>query len=149
MDSEVEIFRGYLAENGLRMTQERKAIVTEVFRMSGHFDADDLLVRFREGGSPVSRATIYRTLSHLHDSGLLRKVVVGHNQALYERKHGRDHHDHLICLDCGTIIEFTNPVIEKEQEKVCREHRFTETRHVHQVLGYCRACARKREGRRS
>jgi len=148
MDAEVDLFRDYLAANGLRMTQERRAIVEEIFRMQGHFDADALLARFRDAGHNVSRATVYRTLGHLHESGLLRKVVVGHNQALYERRHGRGHHDHLICLDCGTIIEFTSDVIEREQERVCREHRFTEARHVHQVLGYCRDCAGRREAAR-
>lgn len=145
--NEIDTFREYLARHRLKMTQERKAILEEAFRIQGHFDADDLLLRFRRMGRPVSRATIYRTLGHLLDSGLLRKVVVGQGQALYEPVHGREHHDHLVCLGCGKLIEFSNDDIEELQSRVCREHGFRMTRHVHQILGYCQAC--DQEGERS
>ena len=82
MEREIEVFGEYLGRHRFKMTQERRAILEEALSSPGHFDADDLLLRFRNRGRQVSRATIYRTLFHLVKSGLLRKIVVGKGQAL-------------------------------------------------------------------
>jgi Fur family ferric uptake transcriptional regulator len=134
-------FSEYLARKRLRLTRERRAILEEMLRIRGHFDADQLLVHFRSKGRTVSRATLYRTLARLVDAGLVHKIEMEHGQARYETMFGRHHHDHMICLTCGRIIEFESREIERAQDEVCRKKGFTMTGHMHQIRGHCAACA--------
>ena len=133
-------FRAYLDANRYRMTPERLAILEEVFQAKGHFTADDFLIHTRQHHPKVSRATIYRTLDLLVQSGLVDKVELGGNRAFYEYFHGRQHHDHLICLGCGSVIEFTEPEIEALQESVCRSFNFRMESHSHKIFGRCDRC---------
>src|SRR5262245_50569147 len=113
-------FSEYLARNRLRLTQERRTILEEMLQIRGHFDVDQLLIHFRRKGRGVSRATLYRTLTRLVEAGLVHKIEMAQGQARYEIMFGRHHHDHMICLDCGRIIEFESREIERAQEEVCR-----------------------------
>ncbi len=122
------------------MTLERQTVLTTVLRVQGHFTADQLYLRLKPENPRVSRATVYRTLEHLVGSGLVDKVDLGGQQAYYENFYGREHHDHLICLGCGEIIEFTNRAIEDLQDAVCQEHQFEAQYHSHKIFGHCRKC---------
>lgn len=137
----IERFARFLSKHGLKMTRERRVILDHVLSVRGHFDVDDLLVRLRRAGHAVSRATLYRNLPRLVDSGLIHKVEMARGQARYELMLGRHHHDHMICLGCGTILEFESPEVERIQEQVCRRKKFVMTGHSHQIRGYCEACA--------
>ncbi len=136
-------FTAYLSSHGLRMTRERRVILEQVLSLRGHFDVDDLLARLRKSGRGVSRATLYRNLTHLVDSGLVHKVEMDRGQARYEPMIGRHHHDHMVCLSCGAILEFESDEVERIQEEVCRKKKFVMTGHTHQIRGFCAACARK------
>jgi Fur family ferric uptake transcriptional regulator len=133
-------FSEYLARNRLRLTRERRAILDEMLRVRGHFDADQLLALFRRKGRVVSRATLYRTLARLVDAGLVHKIEMAQGQARYETMFGRHHHDHMICLACGRIIEFESREIERAQDEVCKRKGFAMTGHMHQIRGYCHDC---------
>jgi len=137
----IQRFSQYLRQHKLKLTRERRVIVDHVLSVRGHFDVDDLLARLRQGGHAVSRATLYRNLPRLVDSGLIHKVEMAHGQARYELMLGRHHHDHMICLGCGTILEFESREVERIQEEVCRRKKFTMTGHSHQIRGYCERCA--------
>lgn len=139
-------FREYLRSQHLRMTRERRAILDEMLEVRGHFDADQLLMLFRRKGRPVSRATLYRTLARLVDAGIVHKIEMETGQARYEPMFGRHHHDHLVCVECGRIIEFENRDIERLQEEVCRRKKFTMTGHTHQIRGSCESCSEKSRG---
>ncbi len=134
-------FAGYLKGQRLRMTHERRAILGEMLEVRGHFDADQLLMLFRRKGRPVSRATLYRTLAHLVDAGLVHRIEMARGQARYEPMFGRHHHDHLVCLECGRIIEFENRDIERLQEEISRRKKFIMTGHTHQIRGTCESCS--------
>ena len=134
-------FAEYLARNRLRLTRERRTILEEMLPIRGHFDADQLLIHFRRKGRTVSRATLYRTLARLVEAGLVHKIEMAAGQARYEIMFGRHHHDHMICLDCGRIVEFESREIERAQDEVCRRKGFTMTGHMHQIRGLCAACA--------
>ena len=136
-------FSTYLSTRRLRMTRERRVILNQVLSLRGHFDVDDLLARLRKSGRAVSRATLYRNLTHLVDSGLVHKVEMARGQARYEPMIGRHHHDHMVCLSCGAILEFESDDVERIQEEVCRRKKFVMTGHTHQIRGYCAACAHK------
>jgi Fur family transcriptional regulator, ferric uptake regulator len=135
-------FGSYLARKGLRNTPERRAIAREALRIVEHFDPEDLQSRLRRKGTRVSRATIYRTLEHLIGSGLVRKTSLDleHKTSFYENTLVRRHHEHMVCLECGTVIEFTAPKIEALQDEICRKHQFHPIRHTHQIMGHCRKC---------
>lgn len=136
-------FKGYLGTQRLKMTRERRVILDAVSGMKGHFGADDLHHAMSAGRPGVSRATVYRTLEHLVASGLVQKVFVSdHSQrkALYEIAHGRDHHEHMHCLTCGTIIEFADDPLERRQALVCRRLGFQPIRHSLRIEGICKSC---------
>jgi len=145
-------FREYLLENNLRLTPERRAVLEVILSREGHFDAEELL-RFLRRRRRVSRATLYRTLDHLREAGLVKVHRFGRGQALYEHVYGRQHHDHMVCNRCGEVIEFVNEEIERLQDEVCRRAGFRSTSHVMQIFGVCRNCreggsASSREDRR-
>jgi Fur family ferric uptake transcriptional regulator len=144
----IERFADFLSRNRLKMTRERRVILDQVLGTRGHFDVDHLLAGFRRAGHPVSRATLYRNLPRLIEAGIIHKLEMAHGQARYELMVGRHHHDHLICLDCGLILEFESRDVERIQEEVCRRRGFVMTGHTHQIRGHCAACAGRRRRRR-
>ncbi|HET6371742.1 MAG TPA: transcriptional repressor [Candidatus Polarisedimenticolia bacterium] len=134
------LFRDYLTSHNLKMTQERRLILEEVFKTSDHFGADELHLRFVGKREPVSRATIYRALDHLVQSGLVRRVYLDQKRAFYEHVYGRKHHEHMICLSCGKVIEFSDDPLERRQDKVCRDLGFKPMRHALRIVGLCADC---------
>lgn len=139
------VFERRLRDRGLRVTWERRAILREIFRNASHFDADSLLARLRSGRRPVSRATVYRTLGHLVETGLIRRVGTGERHARFEPCVGEQHHEHMICDVCGGVLEFVQEEIERLQMEVCRRHRFRPISHTLQIHGVCHDCQRREE----
>ena len=133
-------FQSFLSQVGLRWTPERKAILEAVFSIHRHFGADDLYDWLRQRNHRVSRATIYRTLDLLVKSGLVSDVDFGTGRASFEHVYGHEHHDHLICTQCGRTIEFEEQTIEHLQEEVCRRLGFTADRHSLRIFGICQHC---------
>ena len=141
LDEGTALFRRYLAGQNLKMTQERRLILQEIFTSEEHFGADDLHLRFVNHKVAVSRATIYRTLEHLVQSGLVRRVYLDNQKkAFFEHVHGRKHHEHMICLSCGKVIEFSDDPLEERQEQVCRDLKFKPLRHALRIVGLCETC---------
>jgi Fur family ferric uptake transcriptional regulator len=134
----VEFLRG----SGQKVTQARCKVLEEVYRHHDHFDADELYLRLKEHKANVSRATVYRTLSLLDKCGLVRRME-GETRSLYEHVLGHPHHDHLICLRCGKILEFHDPRIEELQQEVCAQHIFKMVSHTQAIYGFCRKCQSK------
>ncbi|MGH9457484.1 MAG: Fur family transcriptional regulator [Thermoanaerobaculia bacterium] len=146
IDEEIERFQVYLLGQGLKLTNERRALVREIFSTHYHFDADELLGRLKQKSAKISRATVYRTLELLVKSGMVRRVHLGEEHYHYERVTRDDvHHDHLICTTCGSVIEFHDETLEDRQRQICETHRFTPTFHNLQILGVCSRCRRKGE----
>lgn len=136
-------FTQYLKSANYRITPERFVVLDAVMNIDGHFDADELFSQMRLGGQKVSRATVYNTLDLLQDCGLISKYRFGENHSRYEKAFGRPHHHHLICLECGEIIEFVNDRIEKVQTEVCKENNFTAQTTTLQIFGKCSQCQKK------
>jgi Fur family ferric uptake transcriptional regulator len=137
-----ENFTEYLKSGSYRITPERFIIMETVMNRDGHFDADELFFQIKTSGQKVSRATIYNTLDLLQDCGLISKYRFGENHSRYEKAFGRPHHHHLICLECGDIIEFVNERIEKIQKEVCDENKFKVQTSTLQIFGICLKCQR-------
>ncbi|MBT9132060.1 transcriptional repressor [candidate division NPL-UPA2 bacterium Unc8] len=140
MRIEKDKLRDYLRVNGLKFTPQRQLILKEAFSTHRHFEVDDLFIRIRRQDKQIARSTIYRTLRLLLECGLLREVFFEEKHSHYEHILGHEHHDHLLCLKCKRVIEFSNGSIENLQEKVCREHEFQFKGHRLQIMGYCSRC---------
>lgn len=133
-------FEALLSTRGLKYTFERKQIFEEVTHLKGHFDADSLYDRFKSKGLRISRDTVYRTIPLLLESGVIQKSVGEGKREFYEDTEGKGHHDHMVCVRCGKIIEFTCEKIEKLQDKVCADYGFKLIFHDHRLFGACKNC---------
>ena len=136
----VDRFRSFLKSKGLKMTSEREVILEAVLSLHEHFGIEKLYKKLERQGKNISRATIYRTIPFLIESGLIKEVMRYQNKAQYEHVFGHEHHDHLICIKCGRIIEFRNDNIEKLQDEICRKFRFKPAEHRLRISGYCQKC---------
>ena len=145
MVTKEEKFREFLAARGLKFTGERARILEQVFSVHRHFQADELLAEMWARRGRVSKATIYRTLALLVQSGLLRQVITGEKHAHYEHVFGHEHHDHMTCSRCGEVVEFFDPEIERLQDKICRQKGFRSEGHRLQIIGLCARCAKKQD----
>jgi len=149
MPSLLQRFERGLRERGLRVTVERRAILEHAVRNLGHFEAEELLASLRRSGSRVSRATVYRTLGRLVEAGLVRRHPLDDGRAFYEPAFDRAHHEHLVCVRCGEILEFVQDEIERLQDEVCRQHRFRPVSHTLQIYGTCERCRSDASERRA
>ncbi len=145
-----EIFRTYLKERNQRQTPERFMVLEEIYKSDGHFDADDIFFNMKNAGTRVSRATVYNTLELLVECGLVLRQQFGKNQYYYERAYAYQQHDHLICKECGVVIEFCDPRILEIQNMMEEIHDFSVSGHSLHLFGTCNdteACERrKKEG---
>ncbi len=122
---------------GLRSTEQRRAVTEEFFRSKGHLTIDDLLAQVRKENPKVGYATVYRTLKMLADSGVANERHFNDGLSRYEIAHLGHHHDHLICTECDAILEFEDEEIERLQEELARKKGFQLTRHKHELYGHC------------
>ena len=135
-----ERWQTYIQDKKLNTTSQREAIVEQFLRTKDHISIDELLARVRKRQPKVGYATVYRTVKLLVDSGLAVERQFGDGQARYEVV--GDHHDHLICMKCGLILEFEDDDIERLQEKIAaRLGGFTVLRHRHELYGLCAKAA--------
>ena len=123
-----------LKKEGLRYTNQRQAVWDEIKSSDDHRDAEQIYSALRNNNLNVSRATVYRTIDVLVKNRLVRKMDVGDGRSLYEPRLDDEHHDHMICLDTGDIIEFYNEELEDLQDKIAKKHGYKVVRHVHQLF---------------
>ncbi|MGH7213486.1 MAG: Fur family transcriptional regulator [Tepidisphaeraceae bacterium] len=129
------IFRRYLHGQKLKFTPERAMILDAVLRKTSLFDPERLANDLKELGHRVSRATVYRTLSHLQDAGILKQVFFDNKQSYYEVIAGRQTYDYLICVASGRVIEFSSDKLKKLRDEICREHGFEPLSHQFHIFG--------------
>jgi len=128
----------YLREANMRCTAQREDIVRVLLDMSGHFSAEGLHRRLQEEDVHVSRSTVYRTVSALEERGLIRHVFQSDGHSFYEK--AEEHHDHLLCVQCGKVMEFRDEGIEELQDQVCERFGFQPHDHRLRITGLCREC---------
>ena len=129
----------------MKVTAERRQLLEEVLLQRKHFDADGLYETLKKKGIRVSRDTVFRTMPLLLECGVLQKSVGDGRREYFERTAAKGHHDHMVCIDCGKVIEWASDALEKLQERICAEHGFALVFHDHRLFGHCRECQKRRE----
>jgi Fur family ferric uptake transcriptional regulator len=134
--------QSYFAERGIRMTEQRRAILRVIETASKHLDAAQILRKAQKIDASVDRSTVYRTLQLLKRQGLIDELDLMHIHGeghYYERKLGRDH-IHMACLRCGKIMEFVSDVFDKLKQQVEKDCSFRILVSRLEIGGYCSAC---------
>jgi len=137
------IFSAHLEKSKFRKTPERFAILEEIYKRSDHFDAEALYIHMKTQNYRVSRATVYNTLDLLVNCDLVKKHQFGKNLAQYEKSYGYKQHDHLICMDCGKVLEFCDPRIQQIKDMMGDILKFKVTDHSLNLYGHCEGACDK------
>lgn len=140
----MQILHRYMAAHGLKSTSQRDVIIDIFFRAGDHVAVGDLHQLVLKQNPGIGYATVYRTMKMLLDCGLAAERHFGDGQTRYEPNEVDEHHDHLICRSCGTIVEFHNDEIEHLQKVLAASHGFTVESHRHELYGLCSKCQRSR-----
>ena len=137
----VHLFRRYLREQGLPVTQQREAIAEVVFTSPEHMSVEEIEGKLRSRGERIGKATIYRTLEMLVRSGLVAEHDFGEGFRRSEHLFGPGPvHGHLVCTECGSVAEVRSPELERTQEEVARQHGFEPARYRLEIYGLCAEC---------
>lgn len=133
-DQYKEKFIEALKQENLKFTNQRFAIFKDVLYGKKHRECEQILQSLSKKDVNVSRATVYRTLDILVKYELIRKMDIGDGRIRYEGKIDDPHHDHMICVETGKIIEFVSDEIEMIQDKIAEEHGYEIIKHIHQLF---------------
>ena len=141
----VEQFLRFMNRKKLNITIQRRIIAEEFFRLPGHHSLEEFYkqVELRDPG--IGQTTVYRTLKLLCEAGLANEIQFSDNITRYEKAEPNKHHDHMICLECGKIIEITDSRIENLQKEIACQNGFNLLGHSHNLYGICRDCQKKLE----
>jgi len=136
----LDAFHRYLRDRNLPLTEQREAVAAVVFFADGHLSVDDIERELAGRGTPVGRATVYRTLALLQRSGLVEDHDFGEGFKRYEAATQRARHEHLICRACGRVMEFTHDGLERMVALIAEAASFRHDRYRLEVYGRCREC---------
>lgn len=136
-------FHRYLRDHRQPVTRQRDLVAEAIFHSDDHLSVDQIQRQLNQQGEAVGLATIYRTLDVLVRSGLVRAHDFGQGFKRYEPMPAQAHHEHLICVRCGRVDEFSNERLERMLPILADEHSFQHQRHRVEIYGVCRDCQRK------
>lgn len=137
----LHLFRRYLREQGLPVTQQREAVAEVVFVSAGHLSVDDIEAELKDHGERIGKATIYRTMEILVRSGLVEERDFGEGFKRYEHLFGQQPaHAHLICTSCGDVTEIQSPELVRVHDEAAEAHGFAPSRYRMEIFGLCGGC---------
>src|SRR6267142_2681186 len=142
MTEEQEVFLKHIQKKGLKRTSQRDLILDIFLRTEEHLSSEDLYRLVKQEDPSIGQTTVYRTLKLLTEAGLAREVRFGDGITHYEHNYKHQHHDHMICSECGRIIEFFSAELEAIQDAMAAKHRFQISHHLHRIIGICAECRR-------
>ena len=142
-EKEKEIFREHIQKAGLRRTGQRDLILERFLKTEEHLTSEDLYWLVHKEDPSVGHTTVYRTLKLLTEAGLAREVRFGDNKTYYEHHYDHEHHDHMICTECGQVIEFFSQEIENLQDEMAEKFGFRLSHHSLRMWGLCAECQEK------
>ena len=136
----LQTFQEHLGRRGLKLTRQREEILRALMAAQRHLGIEELYATLKKQDPAIGRATIFRTVKLLQECGLVAEVGSANGRSKFELKADRPHHDHMICVECGRIIEFQSPMMERFQDGAIRRHGFVALWHRHEIFGRCRDC---------
>ena len=140
MQKEVDQFCHFLKKHELKLTPQRVRIAETVFSTHKHFTAEQLYGLVKKVEPLVGKVTVYRTLEHLVESGMVEEFSIKKGVSTYEHVVGHDHHDHLVCLNCGNIEELSSQKLEKLKKEEAQAKGYEVVSHSLKIFGYCPRC---------
>ena len=140
----MEKLKRYVHTRNLRWTSQRQVIADTLFEAGQHLTTEELFRKVQATDPAVGYATVARTLHLLVKAGFCEQIDISDGSMRYEVVSDGDHHDHLICTQCGVFVEVFSPQLEKIQSELVREHGFVEQSHKLQIFGVCRTCSQKK-----
>ncbi len=140
---EKEIFLEHIQKSGLRRTAQRDLILEIFLSTEEHLTSEGLYWLVQKKDPTVGHTTVYRTMKLLTEAGLAREVRFGDNKTYYEHHYDHEHHDHMICTECGLVIEFLSAEIEELQDQMADKFNFIPTHHSLRMWGICSECQKK------
>ncbi len=143
MTEEQTIFLEHLQRSGLKRTSQRDLILDVFLRTEEHLSSEDLYRLVQKEDQSIGQTTVYRTLKLLTEAGLAREVRFGDGRTHYEHNYKHQHHDHMICTQCGKIIEFYSAELEAIQDAMAAKYHFEPSQHSLRILGTCADCRRR------
>ncbi len=135
-----KMFNDFAATKGLRSTRQRDVILDVFLSTHQHISVEELYLKIKSSNPGVGHATVYRTLKLFTESGLAREILLHDGQTRYEHVIAGEHHDHLVCTNCNSIVEFEDATIEKLQEEIAARHGFQIKNHKMEIYGLCSNC---------
>lgn len=142
-----EALMAFMTRRGLRSTGQRRVIIDTFFESTEHLTLDQLLRQVKAVDPRIGYATVYRTMKMMVESGIVHEHKFGDGFTRFELADSDSHHDHLICLECGSITEFEEPLIEELQERIAARYSFKVSDHKHELYGVCSSCQPKGRAR--
>lgn len=133
-------FNDFAASKGLRSTRQRDVILDIFLSTRQHVSVEELYLKIKSSNPSIGYATVYRTLKLFVEAGLAREILLHDGQTRYEHVMAGEHHDHLVCTGCNSIIEFENETIEKLQNEIAALHGFMIRSHKLEIYGLCADC---------
>ena len=140
LSEEQEVFLKHIQKKGLKRTSQRELILDVFLRTEEHLSNEDLYQLVKKEDPTVGQTTVYRTLKILTEAGLAREVRFGDGRTHYEHNYKHQHHDHMICSECGKIIEFFSAELEAIQDQMAAKHDFEIRQHLLRMIGVCSEC---------
>lgn len=142
---ETDQFKTMISRGGLKATKQREEILNIFLKSPGHKNLAQIYAQVARVNPKIGYATVYRTLKLLTRLGLAAQRKFADGETRYERASEGNHHDHLICLDCGKIIEFEDDALETLQNNIAQHYCFKIFHHRMELYGQCVDCARRKE----
>jgi Fur family ferric uptake transcriptional regulator len=137
---EEKIFDDFIKGKGLKYSEQRRQVLRAFLKTEKHLTAEDLHLLVKKRFPTIGIATVYRTLKLLRESGLCRELKFDDGTTRYEHLYGHEHHDHLICTECGGLTEVMESEIEKLQERLAKRNGFKIKSHKLEIYGTCKKC---------
>ena len=133
-------FLDFMSRKGLNTTSQRRVIAEAFFELPGHHSLEEFYQYILGRDPGIGQTTVYRTLKLLCDAGLATEIHFSDGITRYEVARPDSHHDHIVCLSCGKIVEICDQRIEKLQRELAEKHGFSLNGHVHNLYGLCADC---------
>ncbi len=142
-----KVFQQALESRSLRYTKQREEILHYLLKAKKHVTPEEMYRDLNKEDPSLGRATVFRTLNLLQEAGLANKIQFADGKSAYEHKFSRPHHDHMICVECREVIEFSNPTIERLQDQITHQFEFKPLWHRHEIFGRCKRCQKQKNGK--